>query len=64
MLDVVITQMNTIYHVEMPDHKVYCLNKNSLKWNLKHILKLKSHDITAIMCNLDKLGHCTVHIAA
>lgn len=56
--------MNTVYHVEMPDHKIYCLNKHSLKWNLKHILNLKSHDITQILCNLDKLGHCTVHIAA
>jgi uncharacterized protein YxjI len=61
MKTITITQINTVYHIQMHSGKIHCLNRKSLIWNLKNTFNLKGQDGRLIMKNLDENGRVEIY---
>ena len=53
MNKLVITQINKGFMLELNETKLFPMNETSLRWHLKHRLKLSKFDIASVMTALD-----------
>jgi hypothetical protein len=59
-----ITQTNNRYVVETEAGRLHILNEKSLRWNLKHVLRLTPKQVKVVVWELENIGEVIIELIA